>query len=156
MDESEDESVPRLVGKFFVHGLLYSLICLGLYFVFAFVIVGLVLGGLSIGLIIGLVLLMFALGWTNVFLMDLIWDISAKEDLLSLFIHGLLLVIVFALVSIPIFIVNLFIPSILTTIVLFIIYCFIDGLVAMAVGSIWEEGTEDGGDDETGVTLTPD
>ena len=156
MDEFEDESVLRLAGKFFVHGILYSLICLGLSVVFAFVLVGLALVGLWIGLIIGFVLLMLALGWTNVFLMDLIWDISAKEDLLSLFFHGLLLVIAFVLVSIPIFIVNVFMPGIFTTIVLFIVYCFIDGLVAMGVGIIWEEGTEDGGEDEINARLTRD
>jgi hypothetical protein len=154
MSDSWDESFWHLVGKYFFHGMLYSVISLGLSYVLVFVIAGLVVVGLWIGLIIGLVLLMLVLGAINVFLMFFLWDISVKADMLSLFFHGLLLTVAFLLVSIPVFIANMFIPGIVTTIVLFILYYFIDGIVAESVASVWEEGNEDGGEDETDVRLT--
>jgi hypothetical protein len=108
--------------------------------VLAFVIVGLVVVGLWIGLIIGLVLLFLVIGGINVFLMNVLWNISVESNLLSLFFHGLLLGVAFLLVSIPVLIINMFVPSIATTIVLFIVYCFIDGYVAKNVATVWEEG----------------
>jgi len=141
MDESSDESSRvRLLGRYFLHGILYSIISLGLVFVLAFVIVGLVVVGLWIGLIIGLVLLFLVIGGINVFLMNVLWNISVESNLLSLFFHGLLLGVAFLLVSIPVLIINMFVPSIATTIVLFIVYCFIDGYVAKNVATVWEEG----------------
>jgi hypothetical protein len=151
-----DEFLPRLLGKYFLHGILFSALSLGLFFVLVFVIAGLVLVGLWIGLIIGFMLLLLVIGGINVFLMGLLWDISVKADLLSLFLHGLLLTIAFVLASIPVFIVNMFVPGTVTTVALFIVYCFIDGLVAESVGSIWEEGIEDEGEDDVDVRLVLD
>jgi hypothetical protein len=154
MNESWDESFSHLVAKYFLHGMLYSVISLGLSFVWAFVGVVLVFVGLWIGLIIALVLLMLVVGWINVFLMFFLWDISVKADLSSLFIHGSLLTVAFLLVSIPAFIVNMLIPGIVTTTVSFIVYCFIDGVIAQSVGNVWEEGNEDEWEDEIDVRLT--
>ncbi len=140
MEDPVSDSRGRLVGKYFLHGLLYSLFSLGLGFVLAFLTVFLVFVGLWIGLIIGFLLLLLVFGAINVFLMNELWDVSVKSDLLSLFLHGLVLTIAFLLVAIPIFIVNMLIPSVAMTIMLFVVYCFIDGVVAEGVASLWEEG----------------
>jgi hypothetical protein len=42
-------------------------------------------------------------------------------------------------VAIPSFLINIVLPSLVTTIVLFIVYCFIDGFVAASVAGGWEE-----------------
>jgi hypothetical protein len=141
MDEYSDESSRvRLLGRYFLHGILYSIVALGLVFVLSFVIVGLVVVGLWIGLIIGFILLFLVIGGINVFLMNVLWNISVESNLLSLFLHGLSLAVAFLVVSIPVFIINVFVPSVATTIVLFIVYCFIDGYVAKNVATVWEEG----------------
>jgi hypothetical protein len=86
--------------------------------------------------------------------MNLLWDVSVKADLLSLFFHGLFLTIVLLMVSIPVFVLRTLVPSIVTTIVLFVVYCFIDGFIAESIGSFWEEKTEDEGENEVDVRLS--
>jgi hypothetical protein len=139
MEGSWEESFPRLIAKYFLHGMLFSVISLGLSFVLAFVLVVLVAVGLWIGLIIGFALLMFMFAGINVFLMARLWDIWVKADFMSLLFHGILLTIALILVSLPVFIVNRFVSGPVITITVFIVYCFIDGIVAQGVGMIWEE-----------------
>jgi hypothetical protein len=57
----------------------------------------------------------------------------------SLLIHGLVLFFVLLIVSIPSIVINFSMPSIPVAIVVFIVYCFIDGYVARAVGNMGEE-----------------
>ena len=130
--------------RYFLHGLLFSLISLILVFVWAFFAVALIFIGSILGLIIGIVLLFFIFGGINTYLMQGIWGISIKGNLLSLFTHGLALFLALLLVSIPSLIINLLAPNIAVSVILFVFYCFVDGYVAKAVGGNWEEQTDDG------------
>ena len=130
--------------RYFLHGLLFSLISLMLVFVWAFFAVALIFIGSILGLIIGIVLLFFIFGGINTYLMQGIWGISIKGNLLSLFTHGLALFLALLLVSIPSLIINLLAPNIAVSVILFVFYCFVDGYVAKAVGGNWEEQTDDG------------
>jgi len=98
--------------------------------------------GFILGLIIGFVLLFFILGGLNVALTGFIWSIPIKSDWKSLLAHGFVLFIALILVGVPSFIINLAAPGLATTIVVFIIYCFIDGYVAKGVAGFWEEEYE--------------
>jgi len=142
----EDSSLGHLLPRYFQHGLLFSLISIVLVFVWAFLAVVLVFIGSILGLIIGIVLLFFIFGGINTYLMQGIWGISTKSNLLSLFTHGLALFLVLLLVSIPSLIVNLLSPNIAVSVVLFVFYCFVDGYVAKAVGGNWEEEQTDEGE----------
>jgi hypothetical protein len=142
----EDRSLRHLLPRYFLHGLLFSLISIILIFVWIFLAVALVFIGSILGLIIGIVLLFFIFGGINTYLMQGIWGISTKSNLLSLFTHGLALFLVLLLVSIPSLIVNLLSPNIAVSVVLFVFYCFVDGYVAKAVGGNWEEEQTDDGE----------
>ena len=102
-------------------------------FVWAFIFVLLVIGGAFIGLILGLIVLFYIIGGINGFLADLIWAIPVKTDWKGLLLHGFVLFFVLTIAQIPSFLVNLIVPSLATTIVLFIVYCFIDGFIAKKV-----------------------
>jgi hypothetical protein len=132
--------------KYFLHGLAFSVIFLLLSFVWAIILVVLIVAGFLIGLIIGFLVLFFIIGGLNSFLTDLIWSISIKTGWKSLLGHGFVLFIALALVDIPAMIISFIVPSLATTIVLFIIYALIDGFVAKKVAGYWEEEEEEEGD----------
>jgi hypothetical protein len=138
VDENSKESLLRhLLPRYFLHGLLFSIFGFVIGFLLLFIFPGLVFVGALIGLIIGFLLLFFVLGAVNAFLMNRIWNIQVNENWMSLLGHGFALVIALLVVSIPSFIIRLYAASLPTTIVLFIIYCIIDGYVAKTVGSYW-------------------
>jgi len=138
VEENLKESFFRyLLPRYFVHGLLFSIFGFVIGLLLVFIFVGLIVLGAFIGLIIGFLLLFLVLGAVNAFLMDTIWGIQSNENWKSVLVHGFALAIVFLIVSIPSFIISLYAASLPTTIVLFIIYCFIDGYVGKTVGSYW-------------------
>ena len=138
VEENSKESFFRyLLPRYFVHGLLFSVFGFIIGLLLAFVFLGLIVLGAFIGLAIGFIILFLVLGGINAFLMYRIWNIQLNENWKSMLVHGFALAIVFLAVSIPSFIIRFYAASLLTTIVLFIIYCFIDGYVAKAVGSYW-------------------
>jgi hypothetical protein len=142
MVEESSESSKYLLLRYFGHGILFSVFGFVLGLVWAVILLGLVVVGALIGLIIGFILLFFVFSLVNAFLMDEIWSIQVKKNWMSLLFHGFALVIAFLFVSIPSFIISFYASSLPTAIVLFIIYCFIDGYVAKAVGSFWKEEGE--------------
>jgi|YelNatPaOPRAMG01_1025707.scaffolds.fasta_scaffold03275_14 hypothetical protein len=132
-----------LIPKYFLHGILFSILFLGLAFFWALILAALVAIGLFIGLIIGLLVLFLIIGGLNVALTDFVWQIPIKSDWKSLLAHGFVLFMALLVVSVPSIIIRLAIPSIVTTIVLFIVYCFIDGFVAKNIAGYWEEEDEE-------------
>jgi hypothetical protein len=135
----EQKPLSFLLPRYFLHGLFFNIIFFLLAFAWAILLVGLMILGAIIGLIIGIVILFFILGAINVFLMERIWDFRAKADWKSLLTHGLALFFVLLIVSIPSVVINFSVPSLPVAITVFIVYCFIDGYVAKAVGGMWEE-----------------
>ena len=126
----------QILAKYFVHGILFSAMFLVTVFVWAFIFVLLVIGGAFIGLILGFIVLFYIIGEINAFLADLIWDIPVTTDWKSLLLHGFALFFVLTIAQIPSFLVNFIMPSLATTIVLFIVYCFIDGFIAKKLSEI--------------------
>jgi len=143
----EEDSFLRTSLKYFLHGVLFSIIYIFLAIFWVFVLAFLVAFGFIIGFIIAFAVLFFMLGGINVYLTDRIWDVSVKEDLVSLLIHGFVLFIALFIVHIPavilVFFVFSFAPNIVATIVMLVIYSFIDGFVAANVAPLWEEQYEE-------------
>jgi len=134
------ESQLKVASKYFLHGILFSILGLVLVFLWAVLLIVLVVIGLFIGLIIGLLVLFFIVGGLNSFLTNIIWNMPVKTDWKSLLTHGFILSILLLVVHVPSMIVSLAAPSIATTIVLFVIYAFIDGLVAKRTAALgWRE-----------------
>ena len=134
-----EEGYPRRVAKYFIHGIAYSVIMTVLVFVWAVVTVLLVAVGSLIGLIIGFILFFTILGGLNCFLIDAIWSIPARTAWTSLLAHGLALFFFLIIANIPAFLINLTEHSLATTMVLFIVYAFVDGFIAKNVAEMWKE-----------------
>ena len=134
-----EEGYPRRVTKYFIHGIAYSVIMVVLVFVWVFATVLLVAVGWLIGLIIGFILLFIILGGLNCFLSEAIWSISTRTAWTSLLAHGLALFVALIIAHVPAFLIDLTVPSLATTIVLFIVYAFVDGFIAKNVAKAWKE-----------------
>ncbi len=126
----ETSSRTSSLFKYFEHGLAFSLIMLILGIGLAFLLVFLVVTGFILGLIIGFLILLVVYAGINAFLMDRIWHVFIKTDWKSLLAHGLVLMIVLLLVSIPSLAINFLMPNVIVYIVMLIIYCPIDGYIA--------------------------
>ncbi len=137
------EPLLSQVGRYFLHGIAFSLLLALLVFLWALVAGFLVVAGYVIGLIIGIVLLFFIVGGLNVGLTEIIWGVSIRENWQSILGHGFLLSIILVLAGIPSLLVSLYYPSLTTTIILFVAYAFIDGYIARWIAAIWEGSDEE-------------
>jgi len=142
VEEEEGYSWTSLLARYFLHGIAFSVLLLLLGFVWAVILVVLVVVGLFIGLIIGLIVLFFIIGGLNAFLTDFIWSIPVRSDWKGLLGHGFVLFLVLLIVGIPSYLVAIVAPGIVTSIVMFVAYAFIDGYVAKNVGKMWESEEE--------------
>jgi hypothetical protein len=123
--------------------MLFQIIYLLLAFAWAFMFALLIVGGAIIGFVIGLVLLFLIVGWLNVVLADLIWNIQIESNWKILLAHGFVLFLLLLLASIPSIALNIVAPSLATTVIVFIIYSFINGFIAKSVAKYWEEKGEE-------------
>jgi uncharacterized membrane protein YesL len=123
--------------KYTLHGLAFSLIMFIMGVGLAFLLVFLVAIGFILGLIVGFLLVLVVYAGINVFLMDRIWHVPIKTDWKSLLAHGLILIIVILLASIPSLVINFLMPNIAVYIITLIIYCPIDGYIAKNIAQEW-------------------
>lgn len=142
-EEGTSHSWPELLGRYFLHGIAFSLLLIILVLVWVFIAALLVVAGFIIGLIIGITLLFLMLGGLNVLLTESIWGTTIKANLMSLLGHGILLLIALVLAGLPYFWFEQVYPSLTTTIVSIVIYAFIDGFIAKNIADIWEGETDD-------------
>ena len=140
MEQEETQTAWKTqVLRYFGQGFLFSLMFIFLAIVWALLLVVLVMIGFIIGLIIGFLILIFLIGALNAGLTSWIWHTPVKMDWKSLLVHGLILFIALIIAHIPALIVNVAVPSLATTLVLFLVYCFIDGFIARKVAGYYEE-----------------
>jgi hypothetical protein len=137
-ENSEESSSSHLLPKYFAHGLLFSIFGLAIGVFLSLLLTGLIVFGAVVGLIIGLLVLFFILGAVNSFLMERIWSIPADDHWLHFLIHGFVLFIALLIVSVPNLIEIFYLRNLPIAIILFVVYCFIDGYVGKIVGSHWE------------------
>jgi len=134
-----EESLWRNISKYFLHGILFSVLYLAMLFAWAFLFGLLIVVGAFIGFIIGFIVLFFILGGLNSILASIIWSISTRTAWTSLLGHGFILFIALIIAHIPAIVINLVVPDLTTTIVLFIVNAFIDGFIAKNVAGLWED-----------------
>ena len=126
--------------RYFAHGALFSLLMLFLALVWIVVTVPLVLCGAFIGLAIALFLLVMAIGYLNTFLTELIWDTSMDFGWKSVFVHGLLLMVVLLVASVPSIILRAVTNDLAVAVALFLVYSFIDGAICRRIAILWSRG----------------
>ncbi len=142
MEESQVKtsySRASLLTKYFLHGLIFSLLFLALEIVWVFLFVFLVIIGYIVGLILGFIVLFFIIGGLNAVLTQSIWDTYIKQNWKSLLGHGIVLFIALILAAIPSLLVYYAYSSLIAEIFIFFVYCFVDGYVAKHVGFAFEE-----------------
>ena len=144
--DKQEETVDSLLSlcvRYFLHGIVFSLLFFVLVFFGVFLTFFLVIIGSWLGLIIGIVFILFLMGALNVGLTEIIWGTIVGAGLLRLLVHGVLLLILLVLAGLPSSLVSYISPGLATTIIMFVIYCFIDGFIARKVALIFEESDGD-------------
>jgi cation transport ATPase len=136
------EKIEKVLAKYFVHGLAFSLLFTVLIILWAFGFLVLIVLGAWIGWIIGLGLLMLITGGLNTLLTSFLW-FPVKTSSWSIIGHGIVLFIVLLIVNgIAVWLPSMAFPGIATTIATFIFASFIDGFVCKQVAGFWEEEYE--------------
>lgn len=145
VDKQEEiaDSLLSLCVRYFLHGIVFSLLFFILVFFGVFLTLFLVIIGSWLGLIIGIVFILFLIGALNVGLTEIIWGTIVGTGLIRLLAHGVLLLILLVLAGLPSSLVRNISPGLATTIIMFVIYCFIDGFIARKVALIFEESDGD-------------
>jgi hypothetical protein len=144
--DKQEEIADSLLGlclRYFLHGIVFSLLFFVLVFFGVFLTFFLVIIGSWLGLMIGIVFILFLMGALNVGLTEIIWGTMVGAGLLRLLAHGVLLLILLVLAGLPSSLVRNISPGLTTTIIMFVIYCFIDGFIAKKVALIFEESDGD-------------
>ncbi len=139
----EKEKTWKIIAKYFVHGVAFSLLFAVLVIAWSAVLLMLAIFGSFIGLIIGVGILMLVVGGLNSVLTGLLW-FPVKTAFWSILGHGVVLFIVLLIVGIFVNGPSLVFPGIPTTIITFIIGSFLDGYVGKKVAGWWKrEDRED-------------
>jgi len=126
----------EIFGKYFLHGILFSVLFLLLEFIWIFAIILLVGLGFIIGFIIGLGLLFLIVGFINMSLGVHLWNIEAETGFWNIFFHGLALFIILLIVElITYFLPNYAFPGIATLVIMFILRIFLNGFIGKTVAS---------------------
>jgi hypothetical protein len=133
-------SMGKKIGRYFLHGLVYSLLSIVLSFMWGFVAVFLILTGFFIGLAIALFLLVLIAGAVNTFVSELVWKFSMNDSIVGIFTHGAALGIIFVLISLVTIIpIMLIVGNPFYLILLEIGMCFVRGFIGEKVAEHWTE-----------------
>lgn len=141
----EQESSLRIAGKYFLHGLLYSLLMNAFAVVWAFLLFLLAVLGSIIGIIVGFALFFIGMGLVNKAIAGWIWGIRARGAWTSLLGHGLYLFLVLFVVHLPWMFADLILAYASTEIGIvyeafqFLVMAIVYGLVGKRVASSFEE-----------------
>ena len=141
----ERRSTGEMFGRYFVHGLFFSILMAVVLFAWAFVIVLLVALGSLLGLIVGFGLLFVFIGAINAFVTEKMWNIKMQTGLGTDLIHGLVLFLGLSIVSFPVYLVlDYLFPTvdITTTIAVFIVQLLVlatvDGYIAKGIAGSFQ------------------
>lgn len=140
----EKEKAWKSIAKYFIHGILFSLLFNVLAIAWALGLLMLVVLGSFLGLAIGVVVLILIIGFLNAVITTQLW-FKVKTGFWDLLLHGLVLFIVLLIVDgIFVMIPCLVFPGMFTTIITFIIGSFLNGLVGKRIAGWWEEEYREG------------
>jgi hypothetical protein len=140
----------RTLGKYFLHGALFTILSTLLSLVGVFLLVGLVLIGSLLGLVIGIGILLIFYGYANSLITEYLW-FPVQTGWKTYLGHGFILLV--AIVFVEVVPITLFSDQILSmspidqavTIVLVnIIFAFIDGVIGKRVARIWRKSPSPG------------
>jgi hypothetical protein len=136
---AEKQGVWRILAKYFVHGLGFSILGTILAVAWVLGLLMLVMVGSFIGLIIGLAVLVLIVGFANAVITAQLW-FPVKSGVWDVFLHGLVLLVILVIVDgMIVTLPSIAFPGMGTTIVTFIVSSFINGFIGKKVAEWWEE-----------------
>ena len=144
-EEQSTVDQPTLIAKYFLHGIAFSLLIVGLVIVWVFLLLALIVIGSILGLLLGLLVLVVGVGYTNSLLSGYFWKIQTQTKWSSLLVHGLMLMIALGLAGIPFIILEYLagslapVFSIIALLVVFVIHSIVNGYLGKAVASMQGE-----------------
>ena len=142
----------KLLGKYFLHGILFSVIFLVLSFAWIFLEILLVSFGYIIafiGFIIGMALLFLIEGVINTILGVKLWNVGAETETWYMFFHGATLFILLTIVGLITFTLpNLVFPGIATLVITFIVGIFLNGVIGRRVATWFGHEVVESGEEE--------
>jgi uncharacterized protein YacL len=132
------ESRVKTILKYFVHGLFFNLfITLEITGLLSLGTLLIILGGL-VGLIATIAAMMVLFGVANNLINRTIWKEEMDWSIPALLVHGLGLFVALLIVNAVIDLLPLlFFPGVITTIVLFIPTCILDGRICRSIAERW-------------------
>ncbi|TFF68647.1 hypothetical protein EU520_00040 [Candidatus Thorarchaeota archaeon] len=98
---SDDDSIPSKIARYFLHGIVYSVIMFFATIMLLVVASFLIIIGSLIGLILGFGLIFITMGWLNASIAGFIWDLDVSSGWQSFLGHGLLLFVLLFIVHVP-------------------------------------------------------
>jgi hypothetical protein len=141
----EKSTTGGQLGRYFAHGLFFSILMGIVLLVWAFILGFLVVFGFILGLIVGLGLLFVFMGAINAFVTENVWNVRMQTSFGTDLVHGFVLFLVLVIVTFPVSTVltYLFPAADITTaaakfILQLIILAFIDGYVAKGIAGTFE------------------
>jgi hypothetical protein len=138
VEDTMRESWAKVILKYFVHGLFFSLLITFLIIGSLFVGAALILVGGIFGLIALLVGLMVLFGVANNLINRAVWGDPMNWSILALLIHGLGLFVALIIVNCVIVLLpQLFFPGLITAIVMWIPTNILDGRVCRSIALRW-------------------
>lgn len=138
------EKAWKILTKYFVHGIAFSLLFAILTLAWFFSLLLLIILGSFIGLIIGLGILMLIIGGLNSFLTSLLW-FPVRTSFWGILGHGFVLLIVLLIVDgVFVIIPSLAFPAMSTTVITFIVGSFLNGFVGKKVAGLWKQEYREG------------
>ncbi|UCH32294.1 MAG: hypothetical protein JSV05_02640 [Candidatus Bathyarchaeota archaeon] len=134
-----EQSVWRILAKYFIHGIGFSVLGTILTVAWVLGLLVLVMLGSFIGLIIGLAVLVLIIGFANAVITTELW-FPVKSGLWDTFLHGFVLLAILVIVDgLIVTLPSIVFPSLGTTIITFIVSSFINGFICKKVAEWWEE-----------------
>jgi ribosomal protein L37AE/L43A len=128
------------LGRFFVHGIAFTVLFFALEFLWIFSSLILVAIGSFLGLIIGILLLFLIVGAVNSVVSRFVWGFSMQDSAINIFLHGLVLSLILLVVDIV-----LLLPTLasqanpIVTALRLIVSCFFYGLIGKKIAEMWTE-----------------
>jgi hypothetical protein len=144
--DRQEFSWPSKLVRYFLHGIAFSTLLLLLAFVWVFILAILTMLGFIIGFIIGFIVLFFFIGGLNTLLTDFIWSTTVRSSWVILFIHGVGLFFILLILTLPSYLLTRSLPSLATSIFVFVAYAFVDGFIAKNLAFVWKEETSGSSD----------
>jgi hypothetical protein len=134
--EEQGVSRLRLLRKYFIHGIAFSLLFLVLSLMWTVVFALLIGFGFLIGLILGFALLFLIIGYLNSEITKLLW-FDVKTETLSLLVHGVVLFLALLPIDLVFIGIYLVFPNPLFLVVRFLLQTIPYGFVAKKVAGLW-------------------